>query len=1785
MAVTRIKNNQITDSTITYQKIATGTLVGSLFNNNLTLNSNISITGNLTVAGNTTSINSINTSVNDPLLVYNSGYTGSLVNYSIGMLINRNLASLGAYGAVNTAFVWSEAEEAFIAVATTDLGTGITNIDNSGYANIKTGNLVVVTNLTTGSLSANLISPTNAVITTLVATNLSTGNAVISGGYINSLSNINATTAEFTNLSTGNAVISGGYLFGLANITSTSGNVDEWYSATLNASAANISGPLFATSFNTANAVITGGYITDMANVSAQYITATTGFYSANITGGFNQGSLNGTVPTANVSLYQQLTDNTTNASFYLPIYDKATGNAAAYTNASLTFNPSTGYLVATRFNGNIYATDGQITDFSSGNAVITGGYFNNIANLTSTGSIVSGGNLVANSGQNATNYTTGALVVPGGGGVGITGDLWVQGPSTFAGNIVAGNIQLSGNINVTVGGTFSNTGVFFGNAGGIGALYAGTPTYTALPTTVLQMSANVNTYAQVNFQNINSGSSASTDFVLTADNGNDTDGYIDLGINSSTYNDPTFPGFYPNDGYLIHHTAIPSGNLVILSHEDGSAIKFHVGEYGDANVRVTITNSGLTVNTTTDSTSLSSGALIINGGLGVNGNIHAAAINNTPIGNTTPSTGNFTNLSATTFVPTNFSTGNAVITGGYINDLANLTATTAQFTNLSTGNAVISGGYISALTNAAITSAGITTGVITNFSTGNAVIIGGYINSLSNINATTAEFTNLSTGNAVISGGSLNNVPVGNATPSTGAFTTLTSSGATTVTSDTESSSTSSGALVVTGGVGIGKNLNVGGNAYIAGNLTVSGAVEYLNTTVTTIVDPILELNTGANGAALAATTTNDSGIRTHYYAGADKSSFFGRINTSEAFEYFGDVTSESGNVITGVYGTMRSGALTLSNATTVSGGLTANTGILRVWGDGSVSGNLFVGSQLTVATGSFNTFTAVTLNASAANVSGPLFATSLNTANAVITGGYINNLSNVNATTAEFTNLSTGNAVISGGYISDLSNITATTGNVSSWYATTLNVSSGNVSGPLFTTSINTANLVAAGGYVNDLANLTATTAQFTNLSTGNAVISGGYIVVTNANASIGTFTTLNASAGNIAGPLFATSLNTANAVITGGYITVANANAIVGTFTTLNSSSANVSGPLFATSINTANLVATGGYVNNLSNLTVTTTQTTNFSTGNAVISGGYINDLANLTATTAQFTNLSTGNAVISGGYISAMSNITATTGNVLTWYATTLNASSANVSGPLYSTSLNTANAVITGGYINNLANLTATTAQFDNLSTGNVLITGGYISSLTNAYITTAAITNFSTGNVLITGGYINDLANLTATTAQFTNLSTGNAVISGGYISALTNAYITTSAITNFSTANAFVTGGYADNFPIGSNIAASGTFTTLNSIGNLVAGSNTPTTSTTTGALVVVGGAGFGSNLIVSTGANINVSQTAAIGDFYVSGVNDKTLIWARANGTYDQVVIGNSATASGLTIGAKLKINTTDSIIIPVGTTSQRPSSVGGADVPGMVRFNTTIGALEFYTGAVWNSAGTALTVIATDQFTGDGITTDFTLSTAASSTSCVISINGVVQTPITAYSVGGIDNKTLSFTEAPAVGDTIDVRKLTTSISANILSTGNGLVQVITDQTAGIQFYSNATTSTEVLRINTLGALENRTANVSIATANLLTTIDSFPKASYRSAKYLVQSSTTGGKYQLAEVLVIHDDTTSYRTVYGVTETNGNVGVFETTISGSNVLLQYIASTNNTNVRIYKIYNPI
>ena len=226
---------------------------------------------------------------------------------------------------------------------------------------------------------------------------------------------------------------------------------------------------------------------------------------------------------------------------------------------------------------------------------------------------------------------------------------------------------------------------------------------------------------------------------------------------------------------------------------------------------------------------------------------------------------------------------------------------------------------------------------------------------------------------------------------------------------------------------------------------------------------------------------------------------------------------------------------------------------------------------------------------------------------------------------------------------------------------------------------------------------------------------------------------------------------------------------------------------------------------------------------------------------------------------------------------------------------------------------------------------------------------------------------------------------------------------------------------------------ITTTGNITT--GVGNVIAGNVTGAIGDFSGAvsgatLTSDSGITISANDIDSSGAAITVNQASADLDFVVEGNGDANLF--RTDAGSDTVLI-STATA---TTGATLKVDSTDSILIPVGTTAQRPTAATG-----MIRFNTTLDSFEFYDSNSWTTAGADFTVIATENFAGDNSTVAFTLGSSQTTASCIVSINGVVQLPTTAYAVS---TTTLTFTEAPLAGDVIEVREITTTSTITFIS---------------------------------------------------------------------------------------------------------------------------------------------
>jgi hypothetical protein len=112
-------------------------------------------------------------------------------------------------------------------------------------------------------------------------------------------------------------------------------------------------------------------------------------------------------------------------------------------------------------------------------------------------------------------------------------------------------------------------------------------------PYAVIQGDMDQDTYTQIVFQNHNQGANASTDYVAVNDIGNDGNNYIDMGINSSVYNNADYVVTKPNDGYLY----VNGGNLVIGTQTAGNIITFFTGGTNSTSyIRGTVNNTGLSM-------------------------------------------------------------------------------------------------------------------------------------------------------------------------------------------------------------------------------------------------------------------------------------------------------------------------------------------------------------------------------------------------------------------------------------------------------------------------------------------------------------------------------------------------------------------------------------------------------------------------------------------------------------------------------------------------------------------------------------------------------------------------------------------------------------------------------------------------------------------------------------------------------------------------------------------------------------------------------------------------------------------------------------------------------------------------------------------------------------------------------------------------------------------------------------------------------------------------------------
>jgi hypothetical protein len=146
-------------------------------------------------------------------------------------------------------------------------------------------------------------------------------------------------------------------------------------------------------------------------------------------------------------------------------------------------------------------------------------------------------------------------------------------------------------------------------------------------PIAIFGLNSGEDPYAQVSFQNSNP--EASTDVIVYTDQGDDTSGWMDMGITGSEFEQSEFGITGPEEGYIFFEAPVDTtgtGNMVIATGGNGSqnAIVLAAGGFETGRSQIIILpDDRVHIEIATESTNPSNGALTVLGGAGVQGNLN----------------------------------------------------------------------------------------------------------------------------------------------------------------------------------------------------------------------------------------------------------------------------------------------------------------------------------------------------------------------------------------------------------------------------------------------------------------------------------------------------------------------------------------------------------------------------------------------------------------------------------------------------------------------------------------------------------------------------------------------------------------------------------------------------------------------------------------------------------------------------------------------------------------------------------------------------------------------------------------------------------------------------------------------------------------------------------------------------------------------------------------------------------------------------------------------------------
>ena len=499
--------------------------------------------------------------------------------------------------------------------------SGSVQFNNSG---VLDGDADFTWNLTTnvlsinGNVNAGNLNATTSVVASTLTSNVATGTAPLTVTSTTRVSNLNVAYSNVSDFGV-TTLQSTGTFFPTFVSASATGNRALGANANLSFNAA--TGNLSATILN-ATGNIRGANLDTAGNVTASRLISNVATGTAPLTVTSTTRVANLSVDYANVADFISVATVTT-GTFYPVLANAATGNVSEGSNANLTFNAATGALNSTLLGGTL-TTAAQ-------------------PNVTSLGTLTSltvSGTLTAN--DIATFGTAGdTLNITGAGNTNVNGAGGIVNIAAAQGNGTGqgGNLTL-------IGGAANSAG---NAAGGIATLTAGAGYGQGQGGTVgIYSGASANTYGAKGGNVVVTGGTydgAGGDITLSGGEAaglNHIGGDINIVAGASSGNAVV--------GKIVFQTSTPgsTGNTVQTLSD-----------------RVIIDDTHMNVRFTTASSSTTTGALEVAGGVGVGGNVYAAAFYGAATGLTSVPAGN---ISGTVANATHASTANTVVNAAQAN-------------------------------------------------------------------------------------------------------------------------------------------------------------------------------------------------------------------------------------------------------------------------------------------------------------------------------------------------------------------------------------------------------------------------------------------------------------------------------------------------------------------------------------------------------------------------------------------------------------------------------------------------------------------------------------------------------------------------------------------------------------------------------------------------------------------------------------------------------------------------------------------------------------------------------------------------------------------------------------------------------------------------------------------------------------------------------------------------------------------------------------------------------------